>query len=654
MADSSPILPGPGQRPLVPPPLAGYEALRLIGTGGYGQVWLVRDNTGRHFACKVIYRDSFEDDRPYEREFEGIQKFEPVSRANESQVNILEVGRDPDAGYFYYIMELADDVTTGQQINPDAYFSKTLAGELKRRGRIPAGECIRIGLSLSAALENLHEHGLIHRDIKPANIIFVNGIPKLADIGLVSDKDVTVSYVGTEGFIPPEGPGSAPADVYGLGKVLYEMATGKSRLDFPELPTDLGGATEQKALFELNMVVLRACEPNPRKRYQTAGQLHADLTLLSGGMSVQARRRKERRRQTILAVIVCASILLLAAAALIIFRSARQKDAVLVRNTVLPNAVAASDASPRTPQTSEDLARVCIRSGFEALGKDDYAKAGELAISAGKAAADSRSAPLIQQVGFLRSEVARCEPEYQVVAPMLALLKRNPDDPDANQAAGVYLALAKNDWLKALPLLLRAKDDPIRAAAEMEVTQADAESIGEAWWRAAEKSVGDEKEGFEQRARKWYQRAIAEAHEPQKSELKERLAPRLQHAGFVTASLHISSRVGSTQLIDIYPDEIRWHCDRESLNNRINHVLFGDLKDKDVITVQNTGPTRLFPEAVDFSTAKLKIDHKPRNRGNAKLETYDDHVRVVFVNHHAGMVDIEVTVTFGQAAPASK
>ena len=59
---------------------------------------------------------------------------------------------------------------------------------------------------LTSALEVLHEHGLAHRDIKPANIIFVHGAPKLADIGLVATAGQR-SFVGTEGYVPPEGPG---------------------------------------------------------------------------------------------------------------------------------------------------------------------------------------------------------------------------------------------------------------------------------------------------------------------------------------------------------------------------------------------------------------------------------------------------------------
>lgn len=279
------------------PPQVDYELIRLIGHGAYGEVWLVRDQAGKFFACKVVYRESFQHDRPYEREYKGICKFEPVSRANENQLKILHVGRRDALGYFYYLMELADDATTGAVIHSDAYVPKTLHSELENKKRLPVAECIQIGLSLCAALESLHQHGLIHRDIKPGNIVFINGVPKLADIGLVTDLDMTISYVGTEGFIPPEGPTSARADIYGLGKVLYEISTGKDRLQYPELPADFSEIPDWEQLLELNAIITKACEANPRKRYASADEMRADLALLAAGKSVRNRRATSRRRR---------------------------------------------------------------------------------------------------------------------------------------------------------------------------------------------------------------------------------------------------------------------------------------------------------------------------------------------------------------------
>src|SRR5262249_45163870 len=174
---------------------------------------------------------------------------------------------------------------------------RTLKLDLQRRGRLPVDECVQLGLSLSTTLAHLHSHGLIHRDVKPSNIIFINGIPKLADIGLVTEVEATRSFVGTEGFIPPEGPGTVQADLYSLGKVLYEMSMGRSRLDFPALPAnwDELPADEQARLLEFNEVLVKACESEPRKRYQSAEQMAAELALLQDQRSVRRKHVIEQR-----------------------------------------------------------------------------------------------------------------------------------------------------------------------------------------------------------------------------------------------------------------------------------------------------------------------------------------------------------------------
>jgi serine/threonine protein kinase len=164
----------------------------------------------------------------------------------------------PEHVGFYYVMELADDAnaecgTRNPELNagvslhiphseirtPHSYAPRTLRAELKSRGALPADDVIALGLKLTAALAHLHAQGLVHRDVKPSNIIFVNGVPKLADVGLVAASDEARSFVGTEGFIPPEGPGTPQADLYSLGIVLYMITTGKSHRDFPEPPADL-------------------------------------------------------------------------------------------------------------------------------------------------------------------------------------------------------------------------------------------------------------------------------------------------------------------------------------------------------------------------------------------------------------------------------
>src|SRR5437867_7315899 len=86
-----------------PPCIPDHELVRCIGSGSYGEVWLARNVMGTYRAVKVVYRQTFSDERPYEREFHGMQKFEPVSRSHDGLVDILQVGRNDPAGYYYYV-----------------------------------------------------------------------------------------------------------------------------------------------------------------------------------------------------------------------------------------------------------------------------------------------------------------------------------------------------------------------------------------------------------------------------------------------------------------------------------------------------------------------------------------------------------------------
>lgn len=262
------------QRKIRPDPLIpDHEVLRKIGGGAYGEVWLARGVTGAMRAVKIVYREDFSDDRTFEREFEGILRFEPISRDHRGFVNILHVGRsEEESAFYYYVMELGDDAHSEGEINPVEYEPRTLRTDMKRAGGAPLGTqfCLETGRRLAEALDELHQRGLTHRDVKPSNVIFVEGKAKLADIGLVAAKDQR-TFVGTEGFVPPEGPGSQEADLYSLGKVLYEMATGMDRLQFPELPEGGPGDDERKKWIRLNRMICDMCDPRLAKRKITSG-----------------------------------------------------------------------------------------------------------------------------------------------------------------------------------------------------------------------------------------------------------------------------------------------------------------------------------------------------------------------------------------------
>jgi TolB-like protein/Tfp pilus assembly protein PilF len=287
LADAQPVLDAPQ--------ISDFELLRCIGRGSYGEVWLARNILGTYRAVKIVERKAFRDEEAFEREFSGLRRFEPISREHDGFVAILHVGRNRPSGYFYYVMELADNDPNAIWIEPDAYVPKTLSNELTRCGRLSIEQTVQLGLSLSQALEELHRRGLVHRDVKPSNIIFVKGHAKLADIGLVAQTGEK-NRLGTEGYIPPEGPGKPQADLYSLGMVLYEASTGTDRLDYPDLPADFDAMAERETFLTLNSIILKACDNDVRKRYQTATEIIQDLSRLGVGLPVEKSRRNLLRK----------------------------------------------------------------------------------------------------------------------------------------------------------------------------------------------------------------------------------------------------------------------------------------------------------------------------------------------------------------------
>ena len=266
------------QRRDLRPEVPDHSILRLIGTGAYGEVWLARSVTGAFRAVKVVWREDFKDESIYVREFESILHYEPVARGIPGVVHILHVGQNEgEYPYYYYVMELADDAYTGIHIEPETYVPRTLHSDMQLYGRnpMPLDYVLEVGSQLAHALDGMHAEDLTHRDVKPSNIVFVNGRAKLADAGSVS-RSHNRSFAGTQGYIPPEGPGTPRADVYALAKVLYEMSTGKDRLDFPELPTEVPEGASHRRWLAFNEIICAAAEPQVSKTSITTAQALAD------------------------------------------------------------------------------------------------------------------------------------------------------------------------------------------------------------------------------------------------------------------------------------------------------------------------------------------------------------------------------------------
>jgi serine/threonine protein kinase/CHASE2 domain-containing sensor protein len=252
-----------------------HMLIQRIGRGAYGEVWLGRNQVGIYRAVKLIHRARFPHLDPYEREFEGVKNFMGISMRHPGFLKVLHVGRNEELKFFFYVMEAGDDEISGQKIDPNNYRPKTLAGELRRRGALPAEECLALMLDLTAALDELHRLQYVHRDLKPSNILFVEGQPKLGDIGLVATIGER-TVVGTPNYMAPEGLGTPSSDLYSLGKVLYSALTNQPPDQFPRLPSKTNGSLTPKLVG----VMLKACAADAAARYQTAAEMRADLLTL--------------------------------------------------------------------------------------------------------------------------------------------------------------------------------------------------------------------------------------------------------------------------------------------------------------------------------------------------------------------------------------
>lgn len=270
------------------PVTPGYELFQPpIGEGAYGKVWLARSKAGQWRALKAIYLSSFNQNTgPFDREFAGVTRYQAVSGKHPGLLRMDFVSAKLD-GYFYYVMELADSVAPDWQKRPTQYQPHDLAVERARRPekRLPVRECLRLGLLLTEALEFLHQQGLTHRDIKPQNIIFVDGQPKLADLGLIAEirpENLLKTIVGTPGYMPPlpERPGTPQADIFSLGMVLYVMCTGRDAVFFPDISTHLVSSDEAASFLPFNAIILKACQPDAAHRYATAAEMHQALLAL--------------------------------------------------------------------------------------------------------------------------------------------------------------------------------------------------------------------------------------------------------------------------------------------------------------------------------------------------------------------------------------
>src|SRR5262245_58227857 len=206
--------------------LAHYEILAPIGAGGMGEVYRARDDRlGRDVAVKVLPEQLANTANAlarFEREAKAL-----AALSHPNLVVSFDVGMDQ--GISFAVMEFLAGETLLQCLG---------------RGSLPLPRLLEIGVALAEGLSAAHAHSVIHRDLKPANIFLTSsGLVKILDFGLArlahpEPMDRTADYLtevgqimGTLGYMSPEQARGAISDgrgdIFSLGCVLYEMATGR-------------------------------------------------------------------------------------------------------------------------------------------------------------------------------------------------------------------------------------------------------------------------------------------------------------------------------------------------------------------------------------------------------------------------------------------
>ena len=244
---------------------SGCTILSLCGRGAFGVTYLAKNPIGQKIAVKIVGSAN----RP-ERELHGIRNYMRIAGTHPNLLKVFHIGELDDG--FYYTMEAADDCGNGE------YVPATLGNLMRRGKRFTPEEAVKITRELLAGIQVMHDAGLIHRDLKPDNIIFVDGVAKISDPGLVIAEGETATFAGTPGFIPPEmletgRSADKQGDLYALGKVFYCMITGYSPRRYPEFPPDMRIEVCRQVFPALSIM----CNHNPGKRFRTAAEFLARL-----------------------------------------------------------------------------------------------------------------------------------------------------------------------------------------------------------------------------------------------------------------------------------------------------------------------------------------------------------------------------------------
>jgi serine/threonine-protein kinase len=280
-----------------------YRIDSLVARSGMASIFRGVDlRNGREVAIKVPHPEMESDPVLFDR----FRREEAIGQ-NLDHPGVMKVFADEDRSQVYMVMEWVNGRLLRQILNEER--------------KLPAARAIRITTRICDALHYIHTHGVVHRDLKPENIM-VDGDDniKLIDFGIASQagsRRLTFAklsqVMGTPEYISPEQVkgkrGDARSDIYELGVMLYEMLTGKTPFSGPNAFAIMNDRllnnpvpareVDPSVSPELQEVIYRALERDPKSRYATAKEFAWDLEHLDQvGVAERPELRDWKRRRT--------------------------------------------------------------------------------------------------------------------------------------------------------------------------------------------------------------------------------------------------------------------------------------------------------------------------------------------------------------------
>ncbi len=261
-----------------------YEIMEKIGEGGMAIVYKARCKLLNRLVAIKILKDEYAKDDMFVRRFRAEAQ-SAASLTHPNIVSVYDVGQDGDINYI--VMELLE--------------TKTLKNYIEEHGAIESELTLKIAAQIASALETAHRAHIVHRDIKPHNIVLnQNMVAKVTDFGIAKIQNTTSntitsfgSTMGSVHYFSPEhakgGYVDEKSDLYSLGVVMYEMATGKLPFD-GDSPVTVAVKQIQEEPVEpikvnpsiwpsLNQIILKAMQKSTVTRYQSATEILQDISI---------------------------------------------------------------------------------------------------------------------------------------------------------------------------------------------------------------------------------------------------------------------------------------------------------------------------------------------------------------------------------------